>query len=263
MAIKTKILKCAITVLTAHYMKMSIKGISIYFFSPSVTFATEQSFNLQSDTLLQECVHVYSKPCLTLEKAAPPTLSFSPGFAQGVIRLGKTAPCSPLCHLCLYVCKCVCELDPICVCACVPIFPPCGQVTITNQACEPCRKRPRKGPRKGGRGNQEGSEQWVLSFVLITEAKIKISKGMDGWRKGNRNLGINREWVFSPAMQRALNCRARETMLTFVFLSSFHQVYFVVLQLNSKSASLSFTQASYCSLHISFLSILCRYLSVW
>lgn len=36
----------------------------------------------------------------------------------------------------------------------------------------------------------------MLSFVLITEAEIKISKGMDGCKKGTRKLGINRSESF-------------------------------------------------------------------
>lgn len=140
---------------TAHCIKISLYSICTgFFFFHHLPYLQQSSLLASSLTHLQECVYVYSEPCLTLAKA----LSFSPGFAQGVIRLGKTAPCSPLCHFCLYVCKCVRELDPICVCACVPIFPPCGQVTITNQACEPRRKRPRKGPRKGGRGVVAGRE---------------------------------------------------------------------------------------------------------
>lgn len=128
------------------------------FFHFFVIFVTEQSFSLQPDTLIQVCVCIL-QAMSDIRNAPPPTMLFSPGFAQGVIRLGETAPCSPLCHLRLYVCRCVCELDPIWVCACVPIVPPCGQVTITNQVCEPRRKRPRKGPGKGGRGNQGVSSE--------------------------------------------------------------------------------------------------------
>lgn len=90
-----------------------------------------------------------------------------------------------------------------------------------------------------------GTRGWAVSafLFLITEAKIKISKGMDVWRIGNKNLGINREWVFAPAMQRALNCPAHETMLTFVFLSSFHKVYFEVLGAEFKPLTIIYSSA--------------------
>lgn len=161
-------------------------------------------------------VYVYSKQCLTLENAAPlPILLFSPGIAHGVIRLGKTAPCSPLCHFCLYVCKYVCArlISFVFVHVC-QFFHHVVKSQLLIKPASLAERDPERVQEKR-EGYQEGSEQWVFSFVLITEAKIKISKAIAGWRKGNRNLGINREWVFAPAMQQALNCPAHETMLTF------------------------------------------------
>lgn len=113
----------------------------------------------------------------------------------------------------------VCALGPVCVCACVPIFPPCGQVTIANQDCKPCLKRPSEEERRERELGREGANEWVLSFVLITEAEIKMNEGMDGWRWEDRNSGINRVWVFAPALQWAFNCPPwLDTVQTSIFL---------------------------------------------
>lgn len=95
-------------------------------------------------------------------------------LAQGLIRPRKTGPCPPLCHICAYAYMLVCVHAPLCVCACVPIFPPCGQVTIANQACEPCLKRPRE--REGG--GRVG--KWLSAFLCPHH----WSRDKDDWRDG-------------------------------------------------------------------------------
>lgn len=61
--------------------------------------------------------------------------------------------------------------------------------------------------------------EWVLSFVLITEAEIKMSEGMDGWRREDRNWGISSGWEFAPALQWAFNGPPwHDTVQTSIFL---------------------------------------------
>lgn len=87
-------------------------------------------------------------------------------LAQGIIRPSKTGPCPPPCHIYVSAYTFVCVHVPVCVCACVPIFPPCGQVTIANQACKPCLKRPRERERGGWRNGGQMIECFPLSSSL-------------------------------------------------------------------------------------------------
>lgn len=116
-------------------------------------------------------------------------------LAQGIIRPSKAGPCPPLFHIFVLAHKLVCLFLSMCVCTSVPIFPPCGQVTIANQACEPCLKKPRE-----WEGGGDGwASDWVLFFVLITEAEIKTRERMDGLRRGDGKQGLP-GWVCAPAL---------------------------------------------------------------
>lgn len=134
---------------------------------------TAQFFCLQSDPLSQVSLSVCflramadirngknKKKENSLSLSPAPLLS--PGVAQGVIGPSKAGSVVLFAtYVCMYVCA------PVCVSACVPIFPPCGQVTIANQACEPPLKRAREGERRGDWGEMEQmSECFPLSSSL-------------------------------------------------------------------------------------------------
>lgn len=99
---------------------------------------------------------VCCKRWVTLEKAklarSPPTPHlFSGGLARGVIRPRQNWPLSSSqLHMRGCINACVCVPGLVCACLCVPVFPPCGQVTIANQACKSRLKRPREEERREG-----------------------------------------------------------------------------------------------------------------